>query len=160
MWSTIIYTGKGTLFADEFKDKPVSSQVAMTLMKPLLDKGYCLITDNFYNSQELVEWLISRSSDSYGTLRRTRREIPKGIRNQIAKERRSGGIQERESDGALLEGQKRNNVVLQRIELFDKNPIEWRYYLVSPKIQRVIDGQVNDMLASGILRALGHLPFY
>ncbi|KAG8239463.1 hypothetical protein J437_LFUL019100 [Ladona fulva] len=64
VWSTIIYTGKGTLFDNEFKDKPMSSQVVMTLMKPLLDKGYCLITDNFYTFPELAEWLISHSSDT------------------------------------------------------------------------------------------------
>ncbi|KAG8239306.1 hypothetical protein J437_LFUL015082 [Ladona fulva] len=85
VWSTIIYTGKGTLFDDEFKDKPMSSQVVMTLMKTLLDKGYCLITNNFYTSPELAEWLISRSSDTYGTLRRTRRGIPKELETKKLK---------------------------------------------------------------------------
>ncbi|KAG8233827.1 hypothetical protein J437_LFUL008049 [Ladona fulva] len=84
VWS-IIYIGKGTLFDDKFKDKPMSSQVAMTLMKPLLDKGYCLITDNFYTSLELAEWLISHSSDTYGTLRRTRRRIPKELETKKLK---------------------------------------------------------------------------
>ncbi|KAG8229131.1 hypothetical protein J437_LFUL009720 [Ladona fulva] len=79
LWSTIIYSGKGTLFDDEFKDKPMSSQAVMTLMKPLLDKGYCLIMENFYMSPEFTEWLISHSSNTYGTLRRTRRGIPKEL---------------------------------------------------------------------------------
>ncbi|KAG8232299.1 hypothetical protein J437_LFUL011240, partial [Ladona fulva] len=73
VWFTIIYTVKGTLFDDESKDKPMSSQVVMTLMKPLLDKGYCLIT------------LISHSSDTYGTLRRTRRGILKELETKKLK---------------------------------------------------------------------------
>ncbi|KAG8239118.1 hypothetical protein J437_LFUL016768 [Ladona fulva] len=66
-------------------DKPMSSQIVMILMKPLLDKGYCLITDNFHTSLELAEWLISHSSDTYGTLRRTRRGIPKELETKKLK---------------------------------------------------------------------------
>lgn len=50
VWSLIIYTGKGTLFDNEYKHLCMSSQVVMTLMKPLLDKGYCVTTYNFYSS--------------------------------------------------------------------------------------------------------------
>ncbi|KAJ4450248.1 hypothetical protein ANN_01667 [Periplaneta americana] len=60
----IIYTGKGTVVDEEYKDLPVSSQVVMTLMKPLLGKDYCLTTDNFYTSLQLADILISKCTDT------------------------------------------------------------------------------------------------
>lgn len=79
VWSLIIYTGKGTLFDDKYKHLCMSSQVVMTLMKPLLDKGYCVTTDNFYSSPELADILISRSTDTYGTIKLRRKEVPKEL---------------------------------------------------------------------------------
>jgi hypothetical protein len=58
---TIIYTGKGTKFDEQYIDLPVSSQAVMTLLKPLLDKGYCLTIDHFYTSLQLTDILISHT---------------------------------------------------------------------------------------------------
>lgn len=57
IWSMIIYIRKGTILDDEYKDRSILSQVILTLIKPLLDKGYCVITDNFSISPELAEIL-------------------------------------------------------------------------------------------------------
>lgn len=85
VWSSVIYTGKGTALDSEFEEMPMSSQVVMSLMKPLLDKGYCLTTDNFYTSPELAELLVSRSTDMYGTLRKTRRGVPPALKGKKLK---------------------------------------------------------------------------
>ncbi|KAG8229881.1 hypothetical protein J437_LFUL008273 [Ladona fulva] len=71
VWSTIVYMGKGTILDDTFKNMSMSSQVVMSLMKQLFEKGYCVTTDNFYTSPELAEALISHACDTYGTVRVT-----------------------------------------------------------------------------------------
>lgn len=74
--SCIIYTGKGTILDKKYKDLPMSSQVVMTLMEPLFNKGYCLTTDNFYTSPQLADLLLQNKTDTYGTVRLNRKEIP------------------------------------------------------------------------------------
>ncbi|XP_035232221.1 piggyBac transposable element-derived protein 4-like [Stegodyphus dumicola] len=58
IWSQIIYTGKGTVFEAKYIYLSQSIQVVMSLTKPLLKQGYCLITDNFYTSPELAYILL------------------------------------------------------------------------------------------------------
>ncbi|GFU95198.1 piggyBac transposable element-derived protein 4 [Trichonephila clavipes] len=79
VWSLIIYTGKGTLFDEKYKHMCMSSQVVMTLMEPLLNKGHCLTTDNFYSSPELADILIQSLTDMYGTLKPRRKDVPKEL---------------------------------------------------------------------------------
>jgi hypothetical protein len=76
VFSIIIYIGKGTKFDEQYKDLPVFSQVEKTLLKPLLDKGYCLKVDNFYTSPQLADILISHTTDVYGTVKMTRKDMP------------------------------------------------------------------------------------
>ncbi|CAI9736334.1 Hypothetical predicted protein [Octopus vulgaris] len=78
VWSFIIYVSKGTCFDPEFRDLPISSQVVMTFMKPLLNKGHCLTIDNYYSSPQLADLLIANKTDVYGTLRLNRKEVPEG----------------------------------------------------------------------------------
>ncbi|GFT73445.1 piggyBac transposable element-derived protein 4 [Trichonephila clavipes] len=63
VWSIIIYVGKGTDVSDENKECSFSTQVVLTLSKPLLNKGYCLTMDNYYNSPELGEMLLKSKTD-------------------------------------------------------------------------------------------------
>ncbi|GFV95850.1 piggyBac transposable element-derived protein 4 [Trichonephila clavipes] len=79
VWSLIIYTGKGTLFDEKYKHMCMSSQVVMTLMGPLLNKGHCLTTDNFYSSPELADIPIQSLTDIYGTLKPRRKDVPKEL---------------------------------------------------------------------------------
>ncbi|KAG8237771.1 hypothetical protein J437_LFUL017086 [Ladona fulva] len=85
VWSTIVYTGKGTILDDTFKNMSMSSQVVMSLMKPLFEKGYCVTTDNFYTSPELAEARISHSCDTYGTVHVTRKGMPEQLKRKKMK---------------------------------------------------------------------------
>jgi hypothetical protein len=83
----IIYTGKGTKFDDEYKGLPQSTQIIMTLMKPLFSKGYCLTVDKYYNSPQLADLLIAQKSDMYGTVRPSRKFMPSGFRSKTIREK-------------------------------------------------------------------------
>lgn len=82
IWNSIIYTGKGTdletssVATESFG---MATKVVVKLVEPLLDKGYCITTDNFYTSPELVDFLLKRSTDVYGTTRVTRKNLPPGL---------------------------------------------------------------------------------
>lgn len=54
----------------------MGTRVVTSLMGPLLDEGYCVTVDNYYNSPELVDKLIARKTDVYGTARPRRKEMP------------------------------------------------------------------------------------
>lgn len=69
IYNFIIYAGKNTILERGFEDLGMSLQIMMTLMKPLLHKGYGLTKDNFYNSPGLANLLIKNKIDIYGTLR-------------------------------------------------------------------------------------------
>ncbi|XP_023210227.1 piggyBac transposable element-derived protein 4-like [Centruroides sculpturatus] len=73
----IIYTGKGTCLNQKYANLLFTFQVVLTLMDPLLDKGYCLTTDNYYTSPHLADYLITVKTDCCGTLRTTRKDVPK-----------------------------------------------------------------------------------
>lgn len=77
IFSSIIYTGKGTKLDSEYAHLGMSGQVVMSLMKPLLGKGYCLVTDNYYTSPLLADELVQQySTDIYGTVRAIRKDLP------------------------------------------------------------------------------------
>ena len=86
VWSTIIYTGKGTQMDEKYKDLPaVSSKIVMSMMDPLLNKGHCLTTDNFYTSPALAELLINNRTDTYGTVKQNRKDMPPQIKSKKLK---------------------------------------------------------------------------
>ncbi|KAG8237447.1 hypothetical protein J437_LFUL015975 [Ladona fulva] len=85
IWSFIIYTGKGSALNEEYKGLPKSSQIVLALMKPLLGKGYCVTTDNYYTSPELADLLTSKGTDTYGMLRITSKEAPNDLRQKKLK---------------------------------------------------------------------------
>ncbi|GFW39586.1 piggyBac transposable element-derived protein 4 [Trichonephila clavipes] len=55
IWNSLIYTGKGTAFNENYNDYGLSKKSVLTLIHELKWKGYCLSTDNFYTSPELAE---------------------------------------------------------------------------------------------------------
>lgn len=62
----IIYTDKNIILGKEFEDFSIfqsPSQMVMILMRPLLNKGYCLMMNNFYNSHGLADLLIKNKTD-------------------------------------------------------------------------------------------------
>ncbi|XP_068130827.1 piggyBac transposable element-derived protein 4-like [Hyperolius riggenbachi] len=85
IWNSILYTGKGTQFNPAFSSYGVATSSVLSLVEPLLNKGYCVITDNFYSSPELFEILIRNKTDAYGTVRPNRREMPTAFAKQKLK---------------------------------------------------------------------------
>lgn len=76
IWNAIIYTGKVTQFNPKYSDYGMATSSVLTLIKPLLNQGYCVTTNNFYTSPELNEFLLKNKTDAYGTVRANRRDMP------------------------------------------------------------------------------------
>ncbi|KAJ8953373.1 hypothetical protein NQ318_023490 [Aromia moschata] len=93
VWNFIIYTGKQTNLDADYKDLPVSSQVVMTLLKPLLNLGYTLTMDNFYNSPQLADLLLTHKTDVYGTLKLSRKEVPNELKSKKLKKGETASYQ-------------------------------------------------------------------
>lgn len=85
LFSFIIYTGKGTIIDEKYKDMPVTSQIVVSLLEPLMNQGYCLTTDNYYTSPQLADFLVNHKTDTYGTVRKNRKDIPKFIQTKKLK---------------------------------------------------------------------------
>lgn len=76
IWNSLLYTGKGTTWDEKYSQYGIATSSVMTLCHDtLLDHGYCLTTDNFYTSPELVDILLQRKTDIYGTVRPNRRDM-------------------------------------------------------------------------------------
>lgn len=54
----------------------------MSLLESHLDQGYCLTTDNCYTPPQLANFLVSHKTDTYGTVRKNRKDVPKCIQNK------------------------------------------------------------------------------
>lgn len=82
IWNMIVYTGKDTPFSNNYANFGTATRCVMTLVHPLLGMGYCLSLDNFYNSPELADLLISHKTDVYGTIRQNRKHLPPALKNE------------------------------------------------------------------------------
>ncbi|XP_068201645.1 piggyBac transposable element-derived protein 4-like [Palaemon carinicauda] len=80
IWNFFIYTGKDSQYMEKYMDIPVSNRIVSSLMDPLLNKGYCLYTDNFYTSSTLADSLVDEETDTVGTVRVTRKDVPAKIK--------------------------------------------------------------------------------
>lgn len=81
VWNILVYTGKQTNISDvvhglEMKKLDKPSQVVITLMDTLLEKGYMVYMDNYYCSPILFDLLCKLKTDAAGTLRVNRKELP------------------------------------------------------------------------------------
>ena len=71
----IVYTGSQTEI-DHVETLGVTGSVVTTLMKPYLNKGHTLYTDNYYTSPTLSVYLHNRKTNSCGTVRQNRKFMP------------------------------------------------------------------------------------
>ena len=78
-----IYGGQG--FNDE-QNLGQTGATVLKLMKPFLNKGYHVFTDNFYNSVALTEYLSKQKTYITGTLRRDRKRNPESVISKKLKE--------------------------------------------------------------------------
>ncbi|KAJ8704146.1 hypothetical protein PYW07_013440 [Mythimna separata] len=77
LWSFFVYLGKATTYDPTFPSTLLkSTATVLTLIHPLLDKGYTLFMDNWFNSPLLARFLKTRKTDCVGTLRANRRNVP------------------------------------------------------------------------------------
>ncbi|GFW23326.1 piggyBac transposable element-derived protein 4 [Trichonephila clavipes] len=58
--------------------QPISSfhQNCFTLDGRFLGKGYCVTIENFYMSPQLADILVTEKMDTYGTVNKTRKDLP------------------------------------------------------------------------------------
>jgi len=78
IWNFFVYAGSDTAYMEKYMDLPVTSRIVFSLMDPLLGKGYCLYTDNFYTSPALADKLVDNETD--GTVKVTRKDVPAKIK--------------------------------------------------------------------------------
>ena len=76
---TILYTGKDTEKNTEYADFGVTTSIVLEIGKKLLNKGYCFIMDNFYNSPKLCDILVSKKTDVYRTVKVNRKGLPENF---------------------------------------------------------------------------------
>ncbi|CAK1585495.1 unnamed protein product [Parnassius mnemosyne] len=74
-WGYQIYCGQ----SERLFDLDTTGSIVVKLAEGLLDEGRCIITDNYYTSVPLAEFLISRNTDLCGTLNKKRRGLPKDV---------------------------------------------------------------------------------
>lgn len=77
----LVYTGKGAVAGGA--EVAVGARVVLSLTSPILDLSCCVAVDNYYKSPELVEALIERKTDAYGTAQPGRENMPNFSTKQL-----------------------------------------------------------------------------
>lgn len=155
VWNLIIYTGRGTTLATEYSHLPLSSQVVINLAQPLFDKGYCLTMDNFYNSPQLADFLISKKTDVYGTLRLNRKGVPATLKTTKLRKGEITGFQ-RGKVTVMKWKDKKDVSLLSTVHSLQMSTVEKRQKQMK-KPQAVVD--YNDTMG-GVDRVDQHLAEY
>lgn len=76
-----IYTGKDSGASETIHGfTGPTAKVVLRLAEDYLNKGHCLVMDNFYNSVALTHFLKRNRTDSFGTLNRRRVDTPADIK--------------------------------------------------------------------------------
>ena len=78
----------GTKFTDT-ESLAQTGSIVLHVMEPYLNKGYHLLTDNWYNSVSLAEYMSKRNTYITGTLRGDRKRNPSQV---LGKKLRKGEI--------------------------------------------------------------------
>lgn len=76
VWSFLVYAGKQSSMDSLNPYLLKSTSVVLKLINPLLNKGYRLFMDNWYNSPFLARYLKLNKTYCVGTLRPTRQDVP------------------------------------------------------------------------------------
>lgn len=106
LWRMEVYSGKGHVHVAQVEaqepveeheegDEPESatSQIVLTLMRPLFNRGHTLVMDNFYNAPLLSRILkVKHKTDSMGTLRLNREFVPEGLRKKAKTNMKAGEV--------------------------------------------------------------------
>lgn len=90
-----IYTGKNTSHSAQTEIHGftgVTSKVVIEMATDYLNKGHCLVMDNYYNSVELTRFLKKHGTDVLGTLNRRRTGNPPIIKGLIDRNMKRGSM--------------------------------------------------------------------
>lgn len=85
IWNSMFYTGKGTMFRQEYEHFGLATKSVMSLVHDLLNQGYTIAADNFYTSPELAELLIQKRTDIFGTMKKNRKDLPRELKEKKLK---------------------------------------------------------------------------
>ena len=75
------YIGESTLSEEEKEGLTTPEATAMKVVKPFLNRGYNITSDNWFTSMPLAELLLENKTTLLGTLRSNRRGIPPDAKN-------------------------------------------------------------------------------
>lgn len=83
LWSLVVYTGKNTYFQSSLVTQEMNKTMdtVLHLMEPLLERGYTIWLDKFYNSPALGRLLKNKGTDCVGTLKINRKDVPKALKD-------------------------------------------------------------------------------
>jgi len=85
IWKSLLHTKTCTMPLEDAADGLVSSRIVLTLIKDLLNKGYCVYMDNFYSSPSLFRELRQQQTDAVWTAIINRKNMPPDLKKPIAK---------------------------------------------------------------------------
>lgn len=85
IWNSVIYTGNGTKFYPKYSNYGMATSSVLSLIKPLLNQGYCVTTDNFFIRLLNFEFLLQNETDAYETVRASRCDMPPMFDNKKLK---------------------------------------------------------------------------
>ncbi|PSN29180.1 PiggyBac transposable element-derived protein 4 [Blattella germanica] len=114
LWKFIIYTGSETDVESKVNCRYVetnkASDIVIKLMEDLLNKGYNLWMDDYYNSPNLAAFLKTRGTHVAGTLRLNRKNVPPEVK--CAKLRRGEFIAQHLDGVMVLKWKDRKEVAI------------------------------------------------
>lgn len=149
----IVYTGKGTdIDEDNFDDSGISAKIVKTLMRPYLNDGHVLYTDNWYSSPALFSWLFDRNTGACGTVNPIRKNLP-----CLPKKMNEGNVVVRHNDNMLAVKwcDKRPVTVLSTVHKHEMLSVDTRSYKNKLKPKCIVSYNENmgavdisDMLIS------------
>ncbi|CAH2008632.1 unnamed protein product [Acanthoscelides obtectus] len=132
----IIYAGKATnVQAEKNHDLRITGAIVAKLMSPFLNKGHSLFTDNFYTSPFLSNYLFQHKTNSCGTVRQNRKQMP-----VFEKKLKTGEVDWRSSNTMLaLKWKDRRDVIM--LTTIHANKI-----VSLPKISRITKENIKKPL--------------
>ena len=87
--NSIPYIGKKTLTEDKKSGVSIPEAVTVKLLKPYLQKGFNVTTDNWFTSSPLAENLMQNKTTIVGTVRANRHDIPPHAKSVRHREKKS-----------------------------------------------------------------------
>nr|CAH7739969.1 unnamed protein product [Callosobruchus chinensis] len=76
-WDIKVYAGK----TETINGLDLPGSTVVELVRPLLNEGRVVITDNYYTSLQLAKYLYAQKTHLLGTLRKNRRGLPEEVLN-------------------------------------------------------------------------------